>query len=43
MVIAMQEKCIHKKGCKLFAMHISSDKGNEAKDANVLRRYPVIQ
>ena len=43
MVIAMQAKRSHRKGCKLFAVHISSDKGKEVEDAEVLRRYPVLQ
>ena len=33
MVTFMQEKCSCRKGRVLFAMHISSDKGKEVKDA----------
>ena len=43
MVTIMQEKHSRRKGCKLFVMHISSDKGKEVEDAYVLRRYPVLQ
>ena len=43
MVTAMQAKCSRRKGCMLFAMHISSDKGKEVEDAYVLRRYPFLQ
>lgn len=27
----------------LFVVHISSDKGKDVEDANVLNRYPVLQ
>eukprot|EP00253_Pinus_taeda_P005974 PITA_05974 len=43
MVTAMQEKCSRRKGCVLFVVHISSDKGKEVEDVDVLRRYPVLQ
>eukprot|EP00253_Pinus_taeda_P020658 PITA_20658 len=43
MVISMQEKRSHKKGCKLFVDHISSDKGKEVEDVDVLNKYPVFQ
>ena len=43
MVIAIQEKRSHRKGCVLFAVHTSSDKGKEDEDAKVLSRYPVSQ
>ena len=33
----------HKKGYKLFVVHISSDKGKEVEDADVLNKYPVLQ
>jgi len=39
----MQAKHNCRKGCILFAVHISSDKGKEFEDAYVLRRYPVLQ
>eukprot|EP00253_Pinus_taeda_P027303 PITA_27303 len=42
-VTTMQANCSHRKGCKLFPVHISSDKGKEFDDADVLRRYPVLQ
>jgi len=35
MVTSMQEKCSHRKGCKLFAVHIFSDKSKEVEDADV--------
>lgn len=43
MVTTMQPKhnCI--KVCKLFAVHISSDKGKEVEDAHVLRKHPILQ
>jgi len=43
MVTTMQAQCSHKKGCVLFVVHISSDKGKEVEDADVLSRYPVLQ
>ena len=43
MVTTMQAKHSHRKGFALFAVHISSDKGKEVEDANVLIRYPIIQ
>lgn len=43
MVATMQEKCSHRKGCKLFVVHISSDKGKEVEDVDVLKKYPVFQ
>jgi len=39
----MQEKRNRRKRCVLFAIHISSDKGKEVKDADVLSRYPALQ
>eukprot|EP00253_Pinus_taeda_P021902 PITA_21902 len=42
-VTAMQDKCIRRKGCMMFVVHISSDKGKEVEDADVLRRYQVLQ
>ena len=39
----MQAKCSCRKGCKLFVVHISSDKGKEVEDEDVLNRYPVLQ
>jgi len=43
MVTAMQAKHSHRKGCVLFAVHISSDKGKDFEDAKVLRRYLILQ
>ena len=43
MVTTMQAKHIHRKGCVLFSVHISSDKGREVEDANVLIKYPILQ
>ena len=43
MVSTVQAKRSRRKGCKLFAVHISSDKGKEVEDANVLSSYLVLQ
>jgi len=43
MMTTMQAKCIRRKGCKLFTVHIYSDKGKAFEDEDVLRRYPVLQ
>ena len=43
MVIAIQEKPSHKKGYVLFTMHISSDKRKDVEDAEVLKRYMILQ
>jgi len=43
MVTTMQAKGSHKRGCVLFIVHISSDKGKEVDDADVLSRYLVLQ
>eukprot|EP00253_Pinus_taeda_P016944 PITA_16944 len=43
MVTVMQAKHSHRKWCMLFAVHISNDKGKEVEDADVLRRYLVLQ
>ena len=43
MVKTMQEKCSHGKGCMLFIVHSSSDKGKEVEGAGVLSRYLVLQ
>ena len=42
MVTVMKAKCSHRKGCKLFTMYISSDKGKEVEDSDVLSRYPIF-
>ncbi len=42
MVTVMQAKHSRRKGCKLFAVHIYSDKGKEVEDIDVLSRYPVL-
>jgi len=42
MVTTMQAKRSRRKGCKLFALHISSDKGKEVEDIDVLSRYPIL-
>ena len=42
MVTTMQEKRSHIKGCVLFAFQISSDKGKEVENANLLSRDPVL-
>lgn len=42
MVTSMQAKHNHKKGCALFTLHISSDKGKDVGDAKVLKRYSIL-
>ena len=42
MVTTMQEKRSRRKGYVLFAVHISSDKGKDVEDAEVLDRYQVL-
>lgn len=42
MVTTMQAKCSRSNGRKLFAIHISSDKGKEVEDADVLNMYLVL-
>jgi len=43
MVTTMQAKKGCRKGCVMFVVHISSDKGEEVEDENVIRRYAVLQ
>jgi len=43
MVIVMQTKHCHKKGCLFFAVHVSSDKGKEDEDDEVLRKCHVLR
>eukprot|EP00253_Pinus_taeda_P006366 PITA_06366 len=43
MVATMQVKFSRRKGCKLFDIHISSDKGKEVEDADIFNRYPMLQ
>ena len=42
MVTAMQAKHSRGKGCVLFVVHISSDKGKDVEDENLLKRYPIL-
>ena len=42
-VIATQKKRGRMKGCVLFAVHISIDKGKDVEDAEVLNNYSVLQ
>jgi len=42
MVITMQAKCNSKKRCVLFVVHISSGKGKDVEDIDVLKRYLVL-
>lgn len=39
----MQAKHIRRKECVLFVVHISSEKGKEVEDVDVLSRHPVLQ
>ncbi len=43
MVITMQPKCNCRKGCVLFAVHISSDKGKDVEDEESMKKYHVLQ
>lgn len=43
MVIATQAKHNYLKGCAFFAVHISSDKGNDVEDDEVFKKYIVFQ
>ena len=43
MVTAMHTNRSHRKGCVLLVVHISSDKGKEVEDADVLRRYTILK
>ena len=43
MVTTMQAKHSRRKGCVLFLVHISSEKGKEVEDEYVLRRYSILQ
>jgi len=42
MVTTMQAKRSHRKGCNLYAVHISSDKDKGVEDIDVLSRYPFL-
>ena len=43
MVTTMQEMRSRMKWCKLFAVHISSDKGKEVGGVDVLNKCPILQ
>ena len=43
MMTSMQAKRSCRKGCVLFPVHISSNKGKEVEDVDVLIRYLVLQ
>jgi len=43
MVTDMQAKHNCRKGCVLYAIHVSSDKENDVDDDEFLRRYIVLQ
>ena len=38
----MQAKSSHKKGCVLFVVHISSDKGKDVEDAEIIRGTCIV-
>jgi len=42
-ITTMQAKHSYMKGCVLFAVHISNDKGKDVEDDEVLKRYIVLQ
>jgi len=43
MVTSMQAKRSCKNGCVMFVIHISSDKGKDVEDAEIFKRYHVLQ
>ena len=43
MVTTMQVKHSHRRGCELFVVHTSNDKGKDDEDDEILRRYPILQ
>jgi len=43
MVTTIPEKCNHMKGCLLFPMHVSSNKGKDVEDEEVLNNYVALQ
>lgn len=42
MVTTVKEKCSCIKGCVLFMVHVSSDKGKDVEDGEVLKRHPIL-
>ena len=42
MVTSMQAKHSRRKGCVLFVVHISSDKGKDVEDVEVIKRYSIL-
>lgn len=42
MVISMQNNYNHRKGCVLFGVHISSNKGKDVEDVEDLKKYPAL-
>jgi len=43
MVTTMQAKRSCRKGCVMFAVHISSDKGKVVEDTKIFKRYLILQ
>ena len=43
MVTSIQAKRSCRKGCVMFVVQISNEKGKEVEDANVLSIYPILQ
>ena len=43
MVTIMQAKRSCRKGCVMFVVHISSDKGKDVQDVEIFKRYPLLQ
>ena len=39
----MQVNRSRRKGCVMFAVHISSDKGKDVEDEEIFKRYPIFQ
>jgi len=42
MITVMQAKHNHRKGCILFVVHISNDKGKDIEDAKIFERYNIL-
>jgi len=42
-VTTMQAKPSCRKGCVMFAIHVSNDEGKDVEDAKIFKRYLVLQ
>jgi len=43
MVTTMQAKWSCRKGCVMFTVHVSSDKGKDVQDEKIFKRYHVLK